>query len=144
VFFGRDFYKRPGHEFGAGIGLHWLEIEGFIAGQVIIDELLDTEFRRSSVSAEAPLPNIGAWYHYSWSPRWALTTRLDWLSASVGDYSGGLINAQAGVHYRLFKNFSAGLAWNFFRIDVDVEESDWNGRIESRQSGPFLSLEASW
>jgi len=144
LFFGRKIYTAPGHEFGAGIGAHWLEIEAFIAGQVIVEDLLDTEFRRSSVSAEAPLPNIGAWYTYSWSPRWALTTRLDWLSASVGDYSGGLINAQAGVHYQLAKHVGLGASWNFFRIDIDVDQSDWHGRVESRQSGPFVSLDFYW
>lgn len=144
VFFGRQFFTRPGHEFGAGLGLHWLEIDAFIAGQIIVDDLLDTEFRRSSVSAEAPLPNIGAWYIYSWSPKWAFTTRLDWLSASLGDYSGGLANAQSGVHYQLFKYTGIGLSWNYFNLNIDVDKSDWRGKVESSQSGPFLSLDVTF
>lgn len=144
VFMGRKFYTRPGQEFGAGVGLHWLELEAFIAGQVFVEDQPDTEFKKSTVSAKAPLPNIGAWYNYSWSPKWVLTTRFDWLDASVGDYSGGLINAQAGVHYQVFKNAGLGLSWNFFRIDLDVDDADWHGRVESRQTGPYLSLNINW
>lgn len=144
VFFGRKFWTRPGHEFGAGIGLHWMEIEAFLAGQVIIDDVGDTEFQRGSVDAAAPLPNIGAWYLYSWSPKWGVVARVDWLSASIGDYSGGLTNAQAGIHYQLFNNVGLGLSWNYFSLDVDVEKSDWRGKVESKQNGPFLSLNVNW
>jgi len=37
----------------------------------------------AAVQASAPLPNIGGWYRYAFSPKWHLSARLDWLSASV-------------------------------------------------------------
>jgi putative cardiolipin synthase len=52
-----------------------------------------TGFRREPASADLPLPNVGASYWRSLSPRWLLTGRVDWFSASIGDYSGGLWNA---------------------------------------------------
>jgi len=87
AFFGREFNLGPEHELGVGLGLHWMNLDTFLEGEVIIDDST-TDFQRASVSAAFPLPNIGAWYMYSWSPKWMFQTRVDWLSASIGDYSG--------------------------------------------------------
>ena len=143
LFFGRSFSSGPQYEFGAGIGLHWLQIDAYIEGQ-IKTSLGDTERYRGSVDANAPLPNIGAWYTYSWSPKWALHTRIDWLSASIGDYSGALWNVSAAVNWAFSQHFGVTAAWNFFKLDVDVDKSDWRGSVESAQNGPYLALTAHW
>jgi len=143
TFFGRTFSTGPRYEFGAGLGLHWMDLSAFIKGEIIADENT-TGFHKASVSAGIPLPNIGAWYMYSWSPKWLFQARLDWLSASIGDYSGGLWNAQAGIHWQAFKRVGVGLYYNNFVIDLDVDKSDWHGAIEASQHGPYLALTASW
>ena len=143
VFFGRKFGNKPNQEWGIGAGLHWLEISTFLEGQILSSEG-ELVFDRQSVSADFPLPNIGGWYGYSWSPNWMFHTRVDWLSASIGDYSGGLWNAQAGVDWRFWRNFGLGLNYNFFQLDVDIDKSDWRGAAEATQHGPFLALTATW
>jgi hypothetical protein len=143
VFFGRTFSTGPRHEFGAGAGFHWMELDTFIEGEIIIDEDT-TGFHRASADAEIPLPNIGAWYMYSWSPKWLFQTRVDWLSASIGDYSGSLWNAQAGVNWQAFEHLGVGLFYNNFYLDVDVDKSDWHGRVENTNRGPYLALTATW
>jgi hypothetical protein len=143
LFFGRTFSSGPQYEFGAGAGLHWLQIKAFVAGQIKTN-LGDTEPYRGSVDASAPLPNIGGWYTYSWSPKWAFKARVDWLSASIGDYSGGLWNASASINWAVFEHFGVTASWNFFKLDVDVDKSDWRGSVETSQNGPFLALTAYW
>jgi hypothetical protein len=143
LFLGRSFSKSEVHEFGLGLGLHWLEVEAGLEGQ-ILTSIGDSEFYRGSVSADAPLPNIGGWYTYAFSPRWAVYTRLDWLSASIGDYSGGLWNLGAGVNWAFSKHVGVTAAYNYFNLDIDVEQNDWNGSLNLSQNGPFLSLTANW
>lgn len=144
VFFGRTFFNNnPQHEFGLGAGFHWMSLDTFIEGQIIINDD-ETEFAREAVSAEFPLPNIGAWYLFSWNPKWMIQARADWLSASVGDYSGGLWNAQAGIHWQTFKNIGFGLYYNGFILDVDVDKEDWRGKAEAKQHGPWLAVTATW
>jgi hypothetical protein len=143
VFFGRKFSSGPQHEFGAGAGFHWLEIDAYLEGQILTSEG-DLERRRESVEYDFPLPNIGAWYTYSWSPKWALLARLDWLSASVGDYSGSLWNAKVGLNWAFVEHFGVTAAWNFFKLEGDVDKSDWRGKVESEQHGPFIALSATW
>jgi len=143
VFFGRTFSAGPQHEFGLGAGFHWMSLDTFIEGQVITDSG-DTEFAREAVSAEFPLPNIGGWYMYSWNPKWLFQARLDWLSADIGDYSGGLWNTQVGIHWQTFKNIGFGLYYNGFVLDVDVDKDDWRGKAEAKQHGPWLAITANW
>jgi hypothetical protein len=143
VFFGREFSVSPKHEFGLGLGLHWMELGSFLEGEVIIDENT-TDFQRVKVGTEFPLPNIGGWYMYSWSPKWIFQSRLDWLSASIGDYSGSQWDIQAGVNYQMFKTIGIGLYYKAYLLDVDVDRSDFRGKVEMDQYGPLLTLTATW
>ena len=69
---------------------------------------------------------------------------LDWLSASVGDYSGGILNSSVGVNFQLLKHLGVGLSYQYFRLDVDVDSNDWKGAAEINYRGPFLSLTTNW
>jgi hypothetical protein len=143
AFFARQFETSEKHEFGIGAGIHWLELGAFIEGNIIVNGG-GTQFRRESVEADAPLPNIGAWYIYSMTPRLALRTRFDWFSASVGDYDGTLINATAGANYQLFENFGVGLNYNLFDLDVSVNKSGWRGKAETKYEGLFAYVSFYW
>lgn len=142
-FVGRLFSAGPRHEFGLGVGAHWLEIAPFIEGEAFINDE-STGLYRDSVSAAAPLPNIGGWYTHAFTPKWALYTRLDWFSASFDEYSGSLWNSSLGLQYQAFDHMGVGLSYQFFELDVDVEKSTWNGGAKLRFNGPFISLTANW
>jgi hypothetical protein len=144
LFFARRLESRnEQHEFGFGVGIHWLEIGAFIEGNIIIGGTGDA-FRRESVRAQAPLPNIGAWYTYSMSPRWAFKGRLDWLSASIGDYSGTMTNVAIGLNFQAFENFGVDLYYNDFTLNVGVKTSDWRGTAETAYKGLFAGISIFW
>lgn len=143
VFFGRKFIDGDNYEFGAGLGIHYMKIGAFASGEFFLNGE-STGFRRESVEAAAPLPNIGAWYYYAWSKRWAGHARLDWLSASFDEYSGSLVNAAVGINFQATRHFAIGLDYNYFDLNVDVESSSWNGSADLERAGPFLFLTATW
>lgn len=144
TFFARRFESAAEHhEFGIGAGLHWLEIGAFIEGNAILNGV-QAGFRRESVSAAAPLPNIGGWYTRSLSKNWVFKARFDWLSADVGDYDGRLINASAGFNYRLSQNFGLGVSYNLFELDVGVDKKGWRGDVELSYQGVFVHASAFW
>jgi hypothetical protein len=138
VFFGRSFDSRANVDTGIGFGLHWLEIGAFIKPDI------NTLNPVSAAKVSAPLPNIGAWYYYSPSPKWFIGGRLDWLEASIDKYDGGIVNISAGVNYQMFSNVGIGLKYQFFRLNVDVDEDKWRGRAELDFEGPYLYLSANW
>ncbi len=143
TFFARQFKSGDRQEFGLGLGLHWLEIGAWIEGNAVINGA-PAGFRRESVSARAPLPNIGAWYMYSISPKWALRARLDWLSAKVGEYDGTLINASAGLNYQIFEHAGVGLSYNLFDLDLNVNKRGWHGNVNTSYEGAFVHMSFYW
>lgn len=143
LFFGRTFHTGPRHEFGAGIGLHWMDLSAFISGEAYIDdESIGVVKRRSD--AAAPLPNVGVWYLYAINPEWAVRARLDGLSASVGDYSGLLVNSAVELGWQPWEHVGFSLQYNFFRLDIEVEDSDWRGDVDARWGGPYLGMVFTW
>jgi len=139
VFFGREFKTGPNYEFGAGFGLHWLEMGAFIEGEALIGDNT-TGFHRGDVDAGFPLPDIGAWYAYSFNKRWLFHARADWLSASYGDYSGSLTDVAVGMDFNLNKNVGINLSYYMFRVNVDIDRNDWKGSADLKFDGPFLSV----
>ena len=143
IYFGREFHPRPRSEVGFGGGFHWLQLGAFIEGEAFVNEQ-STGYRRESVDTQFPLPNIGAWYLYSWSGKWVFESRADWLYVDIGDYSGGLWDVSAGVNFQPFDNFGIGLEWLYLNLNVDIDKSDWRGSADLTYSGPYLSISATW
>lgn len=143
LFFGRTLMSGPQYEFGLGAGFHWMEVGAFIEGDIIL-EGGGTEFQRGDVDASFPLPNLGAWYIYSWSPKWMALVRADWLSVTIGDYSGDLWSASAGLHFQASNRIGFGLSYNAFDLGVDVDKIDWRGKAGSTQHGPRFTATVSW
>ena len=143
TFFAREFKSSDKQEFGLGLGIHWLEIGAWIEGNAIINGA-PAGFRRESVSAAAPLPNIGAFYLYSFSPKWVFRARLDWLSAKVGEYDGTLTNAAVGLNYQMFEHAGFGLSYNLFDLDMNVNKDGWHGNVNTRYEGAFVHVSFFW
>lgn len=143
LFVGRTWRADNKQEFGIGGGLHRIQIDAFIAGQAFINDEPPI-FRELRVSTNGPLPNLGAWWAYAFTPKWGLVTRLDWLSASIDKYDGTIINAAVGINYAFTQHFIVGLNYNHFEIDVDVTEEYWKGSAQQRINGPFGYVSFHW
>ena len=140
LFWGRSFNRTSRTDWGVGLGLHWLDLDAYVEGEVLLAGAGGTGKQRASASAGAPLPNFGIWYMHSWSPKWVVITRLDWLDITFDEFSGRMIDASVGVNYQMSDHFGVGLAFNTFDIDLEVDSDNWKGGIETRQYGPRLNL----
>ncbi len=143
LFFAYNLGHSPKHEYGVGLGVHRLVMGAFLEGDVIINgEVVSGSGK--AVSTVAPLPNIGTWYSYSPTEKWLLDARLDWMDAKVGDFSGGLLNIAAGANYQVFRHFGLGLKYQYLRLRLDIDKSDWNGRFNVEYQGMYFYLSANW
>ncbi len=141
--FARDFSVSLHHEFGVGLGLHRMGFDVFLTGNLVVNgESLTAETR--AVSAVAPLPNIGGWYAYSPSEKWVFDVRLDWLDATIGEYSGGLLNLAGGANYQLFKHVGVGVKYQRFHLKFDIDKPDWHGSMKLKYEGAYLYVSANW
>jgi outer membrane protein W len=147
LFWGRSFNRTASTDWGVGLGLHWMEIEARIEGKISATDPAGNrveEFAREKASVGAPLPNLGIWYMYSWSPKWVVITRLDWLDVTFEEFSGSMLDASVGVNYQISDHFGVGLAVNAFELDVRVDSEAIDGVIETSQYGPRLNLTWNW
>lgn len=144
LFLGRSFFKNEQNDFGLGVGLHNLDLSAYIEGEILINDET-TGFRRVEVGDNQPLPNIGGWYNYSPARNWLLHARLDWISANIGDYDGGLWNSNIGVGYQIWRHVGIDLSWQYFKLNLDVEdEGEWVGGAKMTYSGPVFSVNFAW
>lgn len=143
VYFGRVISKGQKHELGAGLGAHLMDIKTSLAGEVYVDES-NKVFERHTVSVIAPLPNIGFWYIYTPSEKWALTARIDWFGIEIEDYSGSLWNIAPGIKYQAFKHIGLGLNYRYFSTKFDVDSDKWGGGLNIIYHGPLVTVSANF
>jgi hypothetical protein len=143
VFIGRSWIKNAQNDFGVGIGLHNLDMDAYIEGEIQIDDET-TEFQRVEVGDSQPLPNIGAWYNFSPARNWLLHARVDWISANIGDYDGTLWNTSVGVGYQAWRHVGFDLSWQYFNLNLNVDKTDWKGGVDMTYSGPVLAMTFNW
>jgi hypothetical protein len=135
--------QRDQLEVGVGVGLHATDFAIFVEGEGAVSGQ-PARFRREGRSIFAPLPTIGAFGQWEPASRLTLSARVDWLSLTVDDYSGRLINAEAAVAYRLFRHLDAGLSYRHVDYRLRVKQTEWNGRVTYEFSGPALFLRAGF
>lgn len=143
LFFGRKVLDRPETEVSIGFGLHWMELMAFVEGD-IESNLGDTDFVRADADTGFPLPNFGVELTHSMSPRWALISRVDWLSVSLDKYSGRMWNVNIGVNFALSKHVGLGARWQYFNLDGSIKNTDWRGRADLIFHGPVFKLTGVW
>ena len=106
-------------EFGVALGLHATDFRFEIAGQASAGGA-GGQFRSESRSVFAPLPTIGGVINWEPVPKVTVSTKVDWLSLTIDEYSGRLINAELSGAYRLWKRVDVGAMLRYVDYRVDV------------------------
>ncbi len=139
LFVGYSFKQTEQWELGAGLGLHLMDLDAQIAGNASVDGN-DIGYSTQGDDFLAPLPNIGGYGAYAFSSKLIVTGRVDWFSASIGDYSGGLLSMGADVQYQAFENVGFGIGYHYLNVDISVDTSDWHGEADYTYHGPKLYM----
>jgi hypothetical protein len=130
-------FQRPGFEFGAAIGLHATGFTFFIEGAGAVGGN-PGQFRREQRNIFAPLPTVGGLVRWQPRPRLEVTAKVDWLSLTLGDYSGRLINAEASAGYRVWRTVDLGVLVRRVDYRVDVTKDNWVGGVSYKFWGPAI------
>lgn len=144
IFFGRVISRGQKHELGGGLGVHMMDIVTTLEGEAFIGDNIDTSVERRSVDVIAPLPNIGFWYFWTPSERWALSARIDWFGIEINDIKATLWNIAPGVSYQITRHFDVGLNYRYFQTKIDISSDNWSGNATLGFSGPLLTVGASF
>ena len=126
---GYSFVKNEQAEVGAALGLFVTDFTASLTASTVGGKKGDTL---------APLPTIGLYGAYAFSPRWLLSGRVDYFSLNYGDYDGSLKNFTAAIDYRLTRNFGVGAGYRYVDYDLSVTKSSFNGDIRYKFNGPTV------
>ncbi|MGZ8360298.1 MAG: hypothetical protein ACXWUX_07235 [Allosphingosinicella sp.] len=140
---GWAFARGENYEVGGALGLHATDFEVAISGQGSVNGTpFQSVARRRDVLA--PLPTLGLFGTVEVAPQVTLGARVDFMSLGIDDYDGRLINFQASAVYRIFENVGVGVGYRYVDYRVDVEKTDWVGRVRYRFSGPNVFLQVGF
>lgn len=126
---GYSFIKDSQKELGVALGLHVTDFTVSLSAAGVGTQVGETL---------APLPTIGVYGAYAFTPKWLLSGRVDYFSLNYDEYDGSLVNLSIGVDYRFTRNFGVGLGFRHVDYDVEVSKSKYNGGINYKFTGPVL------
>ncbi len=126
---GYSFVKSNQAEFGVALGLHVTDFYASLSAAGIGAAVGD---------ALAPLPTVGFYGAYAFTPRWLVSGRLDYFSLNYDKYDGTLVNFNLGLDYRFTRNFGVGVGFRHVDYDVNATDSGFNGGVSYKFSGPAI------
>lgn len=129
-------------------GVHYSDIELGISGRATLTDangnVVVAGLASTSRNVPTPLPVFGL------RGSWAATENL-YMQAGValfawryGDFEGRRIDTRVGATWMFSRSFGIGLAYDWFRSDVDVNRRSFPGSIGLGYSGSQLFLTASF
>ncbi|MFK5894337.1 MAG: hypothetical protein QM504_14035 [Pseudomonadota bacterium] len=139
LFVGYSFMQSKQMELGAGIGLHFMDMEAQLSGNATVNGVPVGHVIKGE-DFLAPLPNIGFYGAYAFSPRFIATGRADWFSAKIGDYDGTLTSLAADIQYQAFKHVGFGAGYHYLNVDITATKGSWNGQADYSYHGPKIFM----
>jgi hypothetical protein len=132
---GYSFIKSDMHELGVVLGLHVTDFSASLSAAGVGTQGGD---------ALAPLPTIGLYGAYAFTPKWLVSARLDYFSLKYDEYDGKLLNFNVGVDYRFARHWAGGLGYRHVDYEVDATKTSYTGNVQYKFKGPLLYLNASF
>jgi hypothetical protein len=136
-----DFLKTDRGHLGVGLGVHaadinldlLVEVGGQIGGEGGV-----VEVGQESNSLLAPLPNLSLAGGYQFGDQLYVSGSIGFLSLSYDKYDGELFSARGAVEWRPWRHGGVGLAYQYIKIDLDIEQSNKNELYDFDFYGPVL------
>lgn len=125
-----SFMRRDNGYAGLTAGLYVAEIGARLSAVGIAD--------KDGGDVTAPLPVVGLRGEYDLGRKWTIRASGEFFALEYDNIDGSLVDIYAGIQYQLFEHMALGLGWNSVRIDVGVDDSDLNGKLDWGYDGGLL------
>ncbi|HET9396278.1 MAG TPA: outer membrane beta-barrel protein [Nitrospiraceae bacterium] len=136
---GYSFIRNQKAELGVAVGAHLSKVKARITANSLLPG--DPAPRSEGRHEGAPLPNAGIYGSYALSRVFSIEGRIDAFKLKVGNYKGGLIDANLRISARMHRNIGVGVGYNYARYKLDVDKNSWNGTFKYNYSGPVTYIE---
>jgi len=134
-----SFYRTETIDTGIGLGLHTVNLNTTLKARIQVADNSE-ELVSEQLTTLAPLPNVLAYLHWKFAPRWSLVGRFGWFGLDYKDYSGKMTNAHAMVNYEISPRWSLGMGYQFVELDLEVAKTEYVQDYDIKFSGPMAYL----
>lgn len=141
VSYSYSFYKSGDLELAASVGVHFLRMSATVTGDAMVNGSL-VQGHTESTKTDGPFPLVGLLADYQFAPGVIGGVSVQWLSLSVGDYSGSLTDAKAYIEYYFTRNVGVGLAYNYFDFSGKVRNEPWTAALSNSYGGVLFYVSA--
>jgi len=134
-------------ELFVGLGLSLQDLEFGIQGTESSPN--PGEIINSTLSTTAPLPTLNVGFDYAFTDKWLFQSRFGWLAVELdvgadAEFSGQIINANAGVLWKAFNNVGFFAQYQYFDVDVDISDSGALFALDYDYRGPVLGVSVTF
>lgn len=137
------FFRSEKVDTGIGFGLHTVDLNTTINALVEVgDDSVEAFSER--LDTLAPLPNLLAYAHWKFAPRWSFIGRLGWFGLDYKEHSGEMVNAHGMVNYELSPRWSLGAGYQLVNMDLTTEETGYSKVYAIDYHGPMAFLRVNF
>lgn len=133
-----SFLRASRYELGAGLGLHLVQAEG----QARVSNRAQPV--HEDFSGAGPFATVALDGTWRFARRWSLSARAQYFNLTVGSVSGMLGDYHGDIQYRWRRNVSFGLGYQSTQVQIEVTDSNPNGRMQMDIKGPEAFIRASF
>jgi len=134
-----SFYRSETIDTGIGFGLHTVDLNTTLKARIQVADNSE-DLVSEQLTTLAPLPNVLAYLHWKFAPRWNLVSRFGWFGLDYKDFSGKMINAHAMANYEISPRWALGMGYQLVDLDLEVAKTEYVQDYDIKFSGPIAYL----
>ena len=109
-------------------------------GQITEDGVTSAGSVYEEAKVFAPLPLIGLDFWYSFTPEWALNTKVSFVAGSYEDVSAGVLQTSINAQYRFTDHIGLMFGLAYFDADVEIEDDIEKIDIAYGYDGGYIGM----
>lgn len=138
------FMKSSAFELAGSLGLHYTSFETSLKAEVDVDGGQNSVSLGGTAKVNAPLPVVGARTLWRFRDNFYLDFLGQAFYLSIDDYDGTILNARGALTWQPRALLGLGVAYDWFRVDVDVDRANFSGAMDWTYSGPQVFFSVSF
>jgi hypothetical protein len=138
--YGYSILSKPKYELGARIGMHLVDAKTGIAQ----NEPNGSTSKNNDFGITAPLPDLGIWGGYMFNKHLSMNFDFAYLSLTVGNKTGRILNYNLGFMYRMIEKLDLTLGYSGLNFKLEAVKTNYKAKFKWGYNGPYLGLTYSF
>jgi hypothetical protein len=137
--YGYSFLQGEKWELSGSLGLYYLDTDFTISGKARIsgegEEGEISQEVTEEASLDIPIPLFGLAAEYYITPKWRAIVNGGYITVSIGEWDGSILDIGAKLEYLFHENFGIGTGYLYFNADVERDTDNRIIRLDYEYSG---------